>query len=86
MESITLIKKFINQTFFSSMQHYFWKYKCVLYFHPGLKIKSVTLHNLLTLFRIDRRGGGQKGPPYQFFPCNFYKLGNYPPELSDFLF
>ena len=26
---------------------------------------------VLTLFRIG--GVGQKGPPYQFFPCNFHK-------------
>ena len=31
-------------------------------------------------------GGGQKGPPYQFFPCNFYKRRNWPSELSDFSF
>ena len=27
---------------------------------------------LLTLFRM----GGQKDPPYQFFPCNAYKRRN----------
>ena len=27
--------------------------------------------------------GGGGGPPYQFFPCNFYKLQNYTPKLSD---
>ena len=28
----------------------------------------------LTLFRMGVGvGTGQKGPPYQFFPCNFYK-------------
>ena len=28
--------------------------------------------------------GRQKGPPYQFFPCNFDKWRNYPQKLSDF--
>ena len=28
----------------------------------------------LTLFRMEE--GGQKSPPYQFFPCNFYKRTN----------
>ena len=23
-------------------------------------------------------------PPYQLFPCNFYKRRNYPPKISDF--
>ena len=36
----------------------------------------------LTLFRIG--GRGQKGPPYQLFPCNFYKGRNWPLKLSDF--
>ena len=37
------------------------------------------LNLLLPLFRI---GGGerQKGPPYQFFPCNFCKRWNKPPK------
>ena len=26
-------------------------------------------------------GWGPKRPPYQFFPCNFYKLKNKPPKL-----
>ena len=32
----------------------------------------------LTLFRMGVVGGeaGQKGPIYQFFPCNFYKCRN----------
>ena len=25
---------------------------------------------------IQDGGGGQKAPPYQFFPCNFYKRRN----------
>ena len=33
---------------------------------------SIQYVNPLTLFRI----GGQKGPPNQFFPCNFYKRRN----------
>ena len=28
----------------------------------------------LTLFRIE--GGANRGPLYQFFPCNFYKRKN----------
>ena len=33
----------------------------------------------------DGGGGGQKGPPpYQFFPCNFYKRRNQPPKLVYF--
>ena len=28
--------------------------------------------------------GAKKHPPYQFFPCNFYKCRNQPPKLSDF--
>ena len=28
--------------------------------------------------------GGQKGHPYQFFPCNFYKRRIWPPKLSGF--
>ena len=31
-------------------------------------------------------GAGQKVPPYQFFPCKFYKRRNQPPKLSDFSF
>ena len=42
----------------------------------------VKLVNSLTLFRME--GGGQKAPPYQFFPCNFYKSKNLPPKLPDF--
>ena len=38
----------------------------------------------LTLFRM--RGGGAKMPPYQFFPCNFYKRRNQPSKLSNFQF
>ena len=34
----------------------------------------------LTVFRI----GGAKRPPYQFFPCNFYKHTIWSPKLSDF--
>ena len=31
------------------------------------------------------KGGGKKlPPPYQFFPCNFYKRRNCPLEISDF--
>ena len=39
----------------------------------------------LTLYRM-REGGGEeaKRPPYQFFPCNSYKSGNWPLNLSDF--
>ena len=30
-------------------------------------------------------GGGKKSsPPYQSFPCNFYKRKTYPQKLSDF--
>ena len=30
-------------------------------------------------------GGRQKGPLYQFFPCNFYNgKKNYPQNISDF--
>ena len=29
-------------------------------------------------------GWGQKDPPYQFCPCNFYKRRNWPLKLSDF--
>ena len=29
-------------------------------------------------------GGGKNAPPYQFFPCNFYKRKNWPLKLSDF--
>ena len=28
--------------------------------------------------------GGPKKPPYQFFPCNFYKRRIWPQKLSDF--
>ena len=38
---------------------------------------------LLTLFRME--GGRQKDPPYQCFPCNFYKRRNYARKRSDFL-
>ena len=33
---------------------------------------------LLTPFRMGQGGGGgeQKNPPYQFFPCNFYRRKN----------
>ena len=31
---------------------------------------------ILILFRMGGGGAGQKGPPYQFFPCNFYKGRN----------
>ena len=31
-------------------------------------------------------GGGQKGPPYQFFPCNFYKEGFGPKNFLTFSF
>ena len=37
-----------------------------------------------TLNPIQVWGGGAKSPPYQFFPCNFYKRRNYPPKISDF--
>ena len=32
------------------------------------------------------REGGAIRPPYQFFPCNFYKLRNKRPKPSDFSF
>ena len=38
-------------------------------------------YSYLTLFRMK---GGQKGPPYQFFPCNFYKRRIWSPKRSDF--
>ena len=37
------------------------------------KNKDVEIVVPLTLFRM---GAGQKGPPYQFFPCNFSKCRN----------
>ena len=54
----------------------------------SIGISPVSLHafmKTLTLFRI---GGwwGQKGPHQQFFPCNFYKRRNQPPNPSDFQF
>ena len=34
---------------------------------------------------IQMGGEGQKSPPpYQFFPCNFYKRRIWPPKHSDF--
>ena len=39
----------------------------ILKYNPGEKP--------LTLFRMGG-GGGAKKPPYQFFPCNFYKRRN----------
>ena len=34
--------------------------------------------NILTLFRM-----GAKRPPYQFFPCNFYKRKSEPQKLPE---
>ena len=39
-------------------------------------LQGIETTNGLTLFRMRGGGGGQKGPPYQFFPYNFYKLRN----------
>ena len=36
----------------------------------------IYLDRKLILFRTE----GQKGPPYKFFPCNFYKRRIYPPK------
>ena len=42
---------------------------------------------LLTLFRMGRgEGRGKKPPPYQFFPCNFYKVGISPQNFLTFSF
>ena len=30
------------------------------------------------------QGGGPKGSPYQFFPCNLYKSGKLATKTSDF--
>ena len=56
----------------------------------GNVLKSLA-KSVLTLFRMrgDEGGGrcGQGGmgrPPYQFFPCNFYKRRIWSPKLSDF--
>ena len=35
---------------------------------------------------IQKRGGGKKAPPNQFFPCNFYIRRIRPPKLSGFQF
>ena len=38
------------------------------------KKNVIILLIISTLFRMGGGGGGgQKGPPYQFSPCNFYK-------------
>ena len=38
----------------------------------------------LELLNPIQDGRGGKKPPYQCFPCNFYKRRNYPPKFSDF--
>lgn len=43
-----------------------------------------TYRSPLTLFRMGR--GAKAPPPYQFFPCYFYKCRNYPTKLCDFWF
>ena len=48
---------------------------------------NVTIKPMLTLFRMGwGEGGGQKGTPYHFYPCNFNKRSTYLQKLFEFQF
>ena len=49
-----------------------------------LKQKDAYPYEYMDSFTSIQDRGRQKGSPYQFFPCNFYKHWNYPQKLSDF--
>ena len=49
-----------------------------------LKQKDAYPYEYMDSFTSIQDRGRQKGSPYQFFPCNFYKHWNYPQKPSDF--
>ena len=76
-----------------------WLAKAKIFFYSIFLLQWCEKHTLikkifeiyaLTLFRMGEGRwvgwGGKKAPPYQFFPCNFYKCRNMLPKLSDFQF
>ena len=55
--------------------------------HKNVVIHLADFHFMKENFNPIQDGvgvGGAKSPPYQFFPCNFYKRRNWPLKLSDF--
>ena len=46
----------------------------------------IIIQNWIFLFNPIEDGERQKGCPYRFLPCNFYKCRNQPQKLSDFYF
>ena len=64
------------------------RYATETYYILLQRVKNIILSLLLTLFKLEIRGGmeGDKNNPYQFFSCNFYKRRKKPKNFLTFSF